>query len=240
MVRPLDDLSRVFVDTCSIPDARYAIMRSWVWLVAVLVFGPATWAVNDHAPATAGESPPVGYVDCSNRDRGDVAPTYYDDCERVPFAGLACGRSVTVLERRGPWLKVGVANESPRYINAQLVSQRPDKSVPFDADSGVADLGPPNCPVQSEHRNRAPRPIYTPDPVYPEEARKKKIHGTVVLPLTIGTDGRPHDIKIEKPLGYGLDEKALEAVRQWRFQPALKDGKPVETQTSVSLEFKLF
>jgi TonB family protein len=137
-------------------------------------------------------------------------------------------------------LKVGVANESPRYINAQLVSQRPDKSVPFDADSGVADLGPPNCPVQSEHRNRAPRPIYTPDPVYPEEARKKKIHGTVVLSLTIGTDGRPHDTKIEKPLGYGLDEKALEAVRQWRFQPALKDGKPVETQTSVSLEFKLF
>jgi TonB family protein len=58
--------------------------------------------------------------------------------------------------------------------------------------------------------------------------------------LTIGTDGPPHDIKIEKPLGYGLDEKALEAVRQWRFQPALKDGKPVETQTSVSLEFKLF
>jgi TonB family protein len=108
---------------------------------------------------------------------------------------------VTVLERRGPWLKVGVANESPRYINAQLVSQRPDKS---------------------------------------EEARKKKIHGTVVLSLTIGTDGRPHDTKIEKPLGYGLDEKALEAVRQWRFQPALKDGKPVETQTSVSLEFKLF
>jgi len=137
-------------------------------------------------------------------------------------------------------LKVGVANESPRYINAGLVSQRPDRSIPFDADSGVADLGPPNCPVQSEHRNRAPRPIYTPEPVYPEKARKEKIKGTVVLSLTVGADGLPHDIKVEKPLGHGLDEKALEAVRQWRFQPALKDGKPVETQISVSIEFKLF
>jgi len=215
-------------------------MISGFWLVPVLVFGPAAWAVNDHAPATAGESSPVGYVDCSNRDKRDVAPTYYDDCERVPFAGLACGRSVTVLERRGQWLKVGVANESPRYINAGLVSQRPDRSIPFDADSGVADLGPPNCPVQSEHRNRAPRPIYTPEPVYPEKARKEKIKGTVVLSLTVGADGLPHDIKVEKPLGHGLDEKALEAVRQWRFQPALKDGKPVETQISVSVEFKLF
>src|SRR5262249_9950002 len=61
----------------------------------------------------------------------------------------------------------------------------------------------------------APRAISTPDPEYSEEARKAKFQGTCVLWLIVGPDGHPRDIKIARTLGLGLDEKAIEAVKNW-------------------------
>ena len=112
--------------------------------------------------------------------------------------------------------------------------------VPFDAGSGIKDLGPPSCPVLTEPKVPGPRAIYAPDPEYSETARKKKIAGTVVLSLTVGSDGLPHDIQVEKKLGYGLDEKAVEAMRKWKFQPELRDGQPIETPIKVEMTFRLY
>jgi len=86
----------------------------------------------------------------------------------------------------------------------------------------------------------APRPIYTPDPEYSEEARKSKHQGVVVLWLVIGPDGLPQDIKVARRLGMGLDEKAIEAVRTWRFKPAEKDGRPVAVVMNVEVSFRLY
>jgi TonB family protein len=86
----------------------------------------------------------------------------------------------------------------------------------------------------------APRAIYKPDPEYSEEARKAKYQGTVVLGMIVGADGRPRGLKVERGLGMGLDEKALEAVRTWKFEPAEKDGKPVAVMISVEVAFRLF
>lgn len=86
----------------------------------------------------------------------------------------------------------------------------------------------------------APQAISAPDPGYTEEARTAKKQGKCVLWLIVDSAGRPRDIKVVRGLGLGLDEKALEAVRQWRFQPALKDGKPVDVQISVEVEFRLY
>jgi len=86
----------------------------------------------------------------------------------------------------------------------------------------------------------APRPIYSPDPEYSDEARKAKYQGTVVLWLVVGPDGRPRDIHLARSLGMGLDEKALEAVRTWRFEPARKDGQPVSVQINVEVTFRLY
>jgi TonB family protein len=86
----------------------------------------------------------------------------------------------------------------------------------------------------------APQAISAPDPDYTEEARKAKKQGTCVLWLIVDSAGRPRDLKVVRGLGFGLDAKALEAVRQWRFQPALKDGKPVDVQISVEVEFHLY
>lgn len=86
----------------------------------------------------------------------------------------------------------------------------------------------------------APRALYAPDPEYSEEARKAKWQGTVVLWVIVGPDGRPRDIRIQRSLGMGLDEKAIEAVRQWKFDPAKKDGQPVAVQINVEVNFRLY
>jgi periplasmic protein TonB len=85
-----------------------------------------------------------------------------------------------------------------------------------------------------------PKPIYTPDPEYSEEARKVKHMGTVALVLVVGLDGKPRDIRVIRTLGLGLDEKAIEAVKTWRFEPGMKDGKPVPTIVSVEVNFHLY
>ncbi len=62
-------------------------------------------------------------------------------------------------------------------------------------------------------------PIQKIDPEYTEEARVAELEGTVVLSGVIGEDGFAHDLEVLRPLGLGLDENAIEAVRQWHFSP---------------------
>jgi TonB family protein len=85
-----------------------------------------------------------------------------------------------------------------------------------------------------------PRPIYSPDPEFSEEARKAKYQGTVVLTLIVGADGRAHEIEVRRSLGMGLDEKAIEAVQRWKFEPARKDGLAVAVMVNVEVNFHLY
>jgi protein TonB len=86
----------------------------------------------------------------------------------------------------------------------------------------------------------APRPIYAPDPEYSEEARKAKFQGTVVLWMVVAADGRAHDVRVMRSAGMGLDERAIDAVKTWRFEPARKDGQAVAVQISVEVSFRLY
>jgi TonB family protein len=85
----------------------------------------------------------------------------------------------------------------------------------------------------------APVAIYRIEPEYSEEARKAKFQGTVVLSIVVDEQGLPRNFKVVKPLGLGLDEKAIEAVQKWRFSPAKKDGKPVAVLATVEVNFRL-
>jgi len=87
--------------------------------------------------------------------------------------------------------------------------------------------------------DRKARVIYRVDPEYPEDARAKKIEGTVVLGLTIDHDGLPQSIQVKKSLYPSLDQSAIEAVRKWRFEPALKNGQPVSMWVNVEVYFAL-
>jgi TonB family protein len=86
----------------------------------------------------------------------------------------------------------------------------------------------------------APRAVYAPDPEYSEEARKAKYQGTVVLWVEVGPDGRPRQIRVQRTLGMGLDEKAMEAVKTWKFEPARLNGQPVAVQINVEVNFRLY
>jgi periplasmic protein TonB len=86
----------------------------------------------------------------------------------------------------------------------------------------------------------APRTIYAPEPEFSEEARKAKYQGVCTLSLVVRSDGRPSDIRVLSSLGMGLDEKAIEAVKNWRFEPAMKDGHPVSVQIAVEVDFHLY
>ena len=86
---------------------------------------------------------------------------------------------------------------------------------------------------------RAPKLLSSPEPEYSDEARRAKFQGVCVLSLIVGEDGLPRDIRVARSLGMGLDEKAIEAVKQWRFKPAMKDGKPVSVQITIEMSFRL-
>src|SRR5258708_5279506 len=104
-----------------------------------------------------------------------------------------------------------------------------------------ADLGKPTpSPVFRVGGGvSAPKAIYAPDPEYSEEAAEVRQMGTVELWLVVGPDGKPRDIRVLRTLGMGLDEMTLQAVRNWRFEPGMKDGKPVAVQINVVVNFHL-
>jgi TonB family protein len=85
-----------------------------------------------------------------------------------------------------------------------------------------------------------PRPIYAPDPEYSEQARKAGVQGTITLKVTVDANGDVADVKLVKGMGSGLDEKAIEAVRTWKFRPGTEDGTPVRSEIDVEVSFHLF
>jgi protein TonB len=85
-----------------------------------------------------------------------------------------------------------------------------------------------------------PRTIYAPEPEFSEEARKAKYQGVCTLGLIVGADGRPSNIRVLSSLGMGLDERAIEAVKNWKFEPAMKDGHPVRVEIAVEVDFHLY
>jgi TonB family protein len=86
-----------------------------------------------------------------------------------------------------------------------------------------------------------PRVLSSVKPGYTEEARQNRISGTVTLDFIVDTNGEvePNVVLVSRPVGYGLDEQAIEAVRRWRFSPATKDGVPVKFRLKTEISFSL-
>ena len=85
----------------------------------------------------------------------------------------------------------------------------------------------------------APSVLYKVDPEYTEEARLAKYQGTVVVSAEIGTDGLAYNMRAIRGLGLGLDEKAIEAISQWKFRPGSKNGQPVPVMATIEVNFRL-
>jgi len=84
-----------------------------------------------------------------------------------------------------------------------------------------------------------PRLLHEVKPDYPEEARRQGLAGEVELEIVVRRDGTVGDVRVLRRLGHGLDERAIDAVRRWRFAPARRLGAPVDVVVEVAVEFRL-
>jgi TonB family protein len=108
-------------------------------------------------------------------------------------------------------------------LSVAAVQDQPDADVVYKVGAGVS----------------APRVLKSVKAVYPPEAMDERLEGTVFLEAIVNTDGLPSDIKVTKGLAASLDLAAVDALLQWRFEPATLDGKPVRVMVQVETEFRL-
>ncbi len=132
-----------------------------------------------------------------------------------------------------PGVKDGVPVSAPCILDLVWGQKQLNASLLAKAREA---LNPQPLSAQASH---SPPVIWHVQPSYTDEARKAKLEGYVELRLLVGADGAPRDIQVLRSLGMGLDEKAVEAVSQWRFQPPLVNGRAEEISTVVSLIFRL-
>ena len=86
---------------------------------------------------------------------------------------------------------------------------------------------------------KAPVVISRVEPAYPEEARVNRISGIVIVEALIDRNGDVRNVQVLKPLPYGLDQAAVDAVKQWKFRPGTLAGEPVDVLFNLTINFKL-
>jgi protein TonB len=122
---------------------------------------------------------------------------------------------------------------------------QPTAAMPPPPMNGPVEAAPvappmPAAPVAAAAADSAPRLLSSPAPRYPRNAQRRGIGGTVLLRVHVGTDGKPEDIDLIEGSGsHDLDRAAAEAVRRWRFAPAMRGGQPVEAAVQVPITFNL-
>jgi len=84
-----------------------------------------------------------------------------------------------------------------------------------------------------------PRVLERTAPEYTDQARLARLEGSSLVSLVIGDDATLHDVHVTRPIGLGLDEKAVEAVKNWQFAPAVQGEKPVQAMARVEVNFRL-
>ena len=108
------------------------------------------------------------------------------------------------------------------------------------ARSAVASRGPDAAPSGPIVRAARPKGGYQVRPVYPESARRAGVQGTTLLRIHIETDGRVSDVTVERSAGHqSLDQAAADAVRRWRFEPALSSLRPMAMSALIPVEFRM-
>jgi TonB family protein len=113
---------------------------------------------------------------------------------------------------------------------AEMERRSPEEARLREGQQSMAEM-------QRLQGDRKARAIYRADPEYPADAREKKIGGTVLLSLTIDHEGVPQNVQVKRSLYPSLDQSAVECVRKWRFEPAMKDGQPVSMVINVEVHF---
>ena len=86
----------------------------------------------------------------------------------------------------------------------------------------------------------APQLIFSVDPDYSAKAKRARYQGVCVISLVVDAEGNPQRVQVVRHLGKGLDQKAVEAVKQYRFKPGMLHGNPVAVQVNIEVNFRLY
>ncbi len=160
---------------------------------------------------------------------------YYEQQSRMTDAESQYKRALDILIRA---FGTGSPLAMPTlraYIDLLKKASRPGEAV--ELESLLRELNPPVFQIRDGVK--PPRLESRREPGYSEEARAKHIEAIVVMTMVVDDHGVPAAILVKEPVGFGLDEKAVEAVSAWRFRPGLKDGRPVSVLATVEMNFRL-
>ena len=123
--------------------------------------------------------------------------------------------------------------------------------VPFAAAQQPTPPAPPTDPTAPAQANEpiykvgghisAPQVKHRVTAQYTDEARRAKFQGVCLLSLVVDAQGNPQNVRVARALGMGLDLKAIEAIKQYKFKPAMKDGKtPIPVMVTIEIDFRLY
>lgn len=142
----------------------------------------------------------------------------------MPTIGVHSSPNVTLLSG-GPGMRGGIGTGDDGGLGS-------NKGIGFG--SGPEGIYTPGGDVSD------PIPILTPEAEFSDEARRAKYQDVCMISVTIDAHGNPQNPRVIRPLGMGLDEKALEAVRKYHFKPAMRQGHPVPVRIAVAVDFRLY
>ena len=222
----------------STPRQATARRSAWPLAISVLLHAGAIAALvvaGARGPAADAGERPIDILFL----RAARAARPADDAAEAPAAAASPAERLAARERQamldrlvqptgipgtGPAAAAVAAPGTPGPAGAEAPGGEAD--LPVDAGGGVVG------PVLIESSGVKP--------VYPEEALRAGLEGLVVLEAIVDERGRVgHDIKVVRRLGHGCDEAAVAAVRQWRFRPATRDGKPIKVRRIFPILFRL-
>lgn len=211
------------------PDAATA----WIHLgtIAMIRKDLTTASINfEKAQALSADHPGAAlmWLGVLREHQGDLAEA--ESFYRRAAADTTTGDAATRVAVLGLFLqRQGRTDEAAPLID-RAVQMRKANSAGAPLRAGVYKIGSDVM---------RPKVVSKVEPAYSEEARLARYQGTEVLSVEIGTDGLAHNLQVLRDVGLGLDEKAMQAVSQWKFEPGTKDGQPVTVAAVIEINWKL-
>ena len=248
----MDFYSRAALAIGDRPEAAHSLFQLGVLLMSNKEYQRAEESfrhMQTVEPAKAGEA--LTWIALTHEQQADgaaQAESYYREALAVednasPDAAVTKRLLARLLRTQG---RVAEADQLAPETVVGKAAQAASLSTSAGQGQTVASVPAPTARAQSSPEAvkvgggvSAPRLLYKVEPEYSEIARAAKYQGTVLLYIEVSPDGVARNIQVIRSLGLGLDQKAIEAVSQWKFQPGTKDGQPVTVQATIEVNFRL-
>jgi periplasmic protein TonB len=132
--------------------------------------------------------------------------------------------------------------DEPEPVREIVPEEDVQVAAPDDAIFGVPDAppAPQEAPIRVGFgQMKEPKKLVDTKPIYPETARLARLQGVVILEIIVDKQGSVRSWKVLRPLSLGLTEAAIEAVKRWKYEPPMYNGRPVEVLITVTMRFSL-